>query len=166
MYGKHSLGTLLICVHTRTQTHIVLIQTEQLDANNTASPFCSSPEGPVLALHLTSLTEQVFKKYLQVQSFFNLALVPLRSSHFLKPQLNKQETVCVFHVKEQVGRDSGPPDGPAFQHPTVLALIATLAQHWLLRDQGEHQTFVSICKYLDSSCCLTLGSLCRQVSSD
>lgn len=97
--------------------------------------FWSSVQSPVVALHLNPVVSSQGDKqtkYLQVQFFLNRALVPLQSLSLLEATVHEAGD-SVYHVREQVGQDSGP-GGPAFCHPTVHALIAALAQHLPLHD--------------------------------
>lgn len=53
----------------------------------------------------------------------------------------------VYHVKEQVGQDSGP-GGLTLWHPTVRTLMAALAQHVPVREWAKHQTFARVWQIL------------------
>lgn len=94
---------------------------------------------PVFALHLISscITKTQTTKYLQVQSFLNLALVPLRSLSALEATVH-QTGDSVYHVREQVGPDSGL-DGLPSWHSTVHALMASIAEHTDLSNSTKQE---------------------------
>lgn len=86
------------------------------------------------------------QEYLQVQFFLNSSLVPLWSLPPPEATVH-QAGDGVYHVKEQVGQDSGP-GGLTLWHPTVRTLMAATAQHVPVREWAKHQTFARVWQIL------------------
>lgn len=103
-----------IQVHEHTKTLILQIEGEQQGLNDALVFIAHLHTVWLLVLFQTStLTPQKrgTNKHLQLVSFLNLALVPLRSLSLLEATTQRAGD-SEYHVREQVGPDSGP-GGPA-----------------------------------------------------
>lgn len=161
-YGKHSLGTSCKCKCICAERHIVPAVREQLGINDNdivvLSLICSKSS---FGIAFDLLDDSTKRQTGEIPAGWVLPesctcasqVIVIARGH--SSSSRRQRVPC-----ERTGRTRFRP-----RWPSSLASYCTCsAQHWPQHDRAEHQTFVSIRKYLNLSRCLT--SLCRQVSSD